>query len=135
MKLLEADRTAVGNLLIANWSSAPGPCTIDFYTQSQPTGPSVGITTQTKLGTLVCSDPLATCENGIITFNLIADDISADNTGVCIWARLVDGSGVARIDFDVTDTAGSGAIKINDTNIVFGGTLQITSAIIVIGGA
>lgn len=134
IKLLESDRTALATTLRDLWDSASGPCTLEFYTATQPAGPAVAVTTQTKLGTLICSDPIGSAASGVLTFASISADASADADGTATWCRLKDGAGVARADFDVTNTSGNGYVKLNTTVIVAGGPILVTSFLVTIGG-
>lgn len=135
LKLSLAARTALAQALLDKFDAASGPCTIKFYTGAQPAGPGTAVTTQTLLGTLTCSDPMGVAAAGALTFNAVFQDSAADATGTATWARLLDGAGVAQGDFDVTDEAGSGVVKMNTTSIISGGPIQVSSFVITIGGA
>jgi hypothetical protein len=134
MKLLVADRTTLAGDLRALFDDQSGPCTLEFYDGSQPAGPATAVGSQVKLGTLTCSDPLGSAGSGALTFDAITQDSAADASGTATWARLKDGSGVARADFDVSNGAGTGAIKLNTTTIVIGGPIEVTSFVITMGG-
>jgi hypothetical protein len=136
-KFLEADRTALAAQLATLWdtATAAGPCTLKFYDGAQPAGPATAVTTQVLLGTLTCSDPIGSAAAGVLTFGAVTQDNAADATGTATWARLLDADGVARADFDVTNTAGTGAVKINTVNIVAGGPIAMNSLTITMGGA
>lgn len=135
IKLSTATRTAMANAIIAQIDADAGAATLKFYTGTQPAGPGTAITDQVLLGTLTCSDPAATASSGVITFDAITQDSAADNSGTATWARLADNSGDAVADFDVTDTGGTGAIKLNTTAIVAGGPIAVTSFTITMPGA
>lgn len=135
MKLDPSVRSAMALALIAAFDGGSGACTLRFYTGAQPAGPATAITTQVLLGTLTCSDPIATQSNGVVTLSAIVQDNSADADGTATWARLVDGDGVARGDFDVTNLGGSGVIKLNTTTIKEGGPIRVESFTFTIGGA
>lgn len=134
IKLLEADRSALATALLAQWDAASGPCTVEVYDGAQPAGPATAVTTQIKLGTLTCSDPLGSVATGVLTFGTITQDAAADASGTAAWGRLKDGAGVARFDFDVTDTAGVGVLKLNTVSIVALGPIQVSSFTFTIGG-
>lgn len=134
-KFLAADRTAMAAALRTAWDNQVGPCTIEFYTGAMPANIADAIGAQVKLGTLTASDPLGSEAAGVLTFDPITQDNSADNGGTAAWARLLDGSGAPRALFDVTDLAGTGAIKINTTTIVAGGPILFNSLTITMGGA
>lgn len=134
-KLSTAARQAMAEALIAQIDADAGAATLKFYTGTQPAGPGTAITSQTLLGTLTCSDPAATATSGVITFGAITQDSSADADGTATWARMADNSGDAVADFDVTNTAGDGAIKLNTTTIVAGGPILLSSFTITMPGA
>lgn len=118
--LLDAIKTAIDS------GGAAG--TINFYTGTMPATPGTSITTQTLLGTLTFSYPCAPgASAGILTMSAITQDSSADATGTATWARCLNSAGVAKLDVDVSNTAGSGAAKLNTTSIVSGGPISITS--------
>lgn len=135
IKLSTATRTAMANAIIAQIDADSGAATLKFYTGTQPAGPGTAITDQVLLGTLTCSDPAATASAGVITFDAITQDSAADDSGTATWARLADNSGDAVADFDVTNNAGFGAIKLNTTTVVAGGPIAITSFTITMPGA
>lgn len=135
LKLLPADRTALADALADLWDDQSGACTIEFYTGAMPANVADAITTQTKLGTVTCSDPIGTAGSGALTFGSVTQDSAADASGTAAWARLLDGGGNPRAFFDVTNTAGTGAIKLNTTTIVAGGPIVINSFVITMGGA
>jgi len=116
--------------LLAKLDNGAGNCTINFYTGAMPATPATAITTQTLLGTATCSDPVGSVATNALTFGTITQDSSADASGTAAWARLVDPSGTARLDCDVTGLAGTGAIKLNTTTIVAGGPIAVSSLII-----
>jgi hypothetical protein len=113
--------------LLAAIDADAGAGTLKFYDGTQPAGPDTAVTSQTLLGTLTLSDPAGSVTGRVLTFSAITEDSSADATGTCTWARLLDNSGDAIADFTVTATGGGGDIEINSTNIVAGGPIQVTS--------
>ena len=52
------------------------------------------------------------------------------NSGVAAWARIVNGNGETAFDCDVTDTAGTGEIKIQSTVLYEGGETRMVSGIL-----
>lgn len=133
LKITPAGLDVMGAALINFLDAGDGPCTIDFYTGAIPAQPSTAITSQVLLGTAVCSDPVASCTNGTITFNPITPDAAANASGTATWARLRrEGLGGA-IDMDVTNTAGNGFLKVNTTTFVEGGPIAVNSLVIVLG--
>lgn len=135
MKLATSVRSSLAQALIAAFDRGAGACTLKFYDGAQPAGPGTAVGTQVLLGTVTASDPIATESNGVVTFAVMTQDNAADASGTVTWARLFDGDGVAVADFDVTGTAGTGAIKMNTVTIVAGGPIRVDSFVITIGGA
>lgn len=135
IKLSAAVRNGMAQQIIDALDAGAGPAGLLFYTGTQPAGPDTAVTSQTLLGTLTCSDPAGSKAAGVITFSAITQDSAADATGAATWARLQDSDGVAVADFDVTNEAGTGAIKLNTVNIVQGGPIQMSALVISLGGA
>ena len=105
---------------------------INFYNGTRP---STGGLVTALLATCDLSDPCASVTNGIITFNAIYDDVSADADGVITWARFVDSDTIFVLDCSC-GTAGSGAdIIFNTTQTKTGGAVQIISAVLTEGSA
>lgn len=134
-KLAVSTRNKMAQQIIDDLDADAGPSTIEFYTGTQPAGPDTNVTDQVKLGTLVCSDPSATKANGVITFAAITQDDAADNGGTATWCRQKSSTGTAVADHDVTDDAGTGAVKLNNVAIVADGPIAMNSLTITIGGA
>lgn len=51
-------------------------------------------------------------------------------SGVATWARFVNGNGDTALDGDVSDLAGSGDVKIDDTVLWVGGFVALISAVL-----
>lgn len=118
---------------LALLAAGAGDKTIEFYTGDMPLRPSVAVTTQVLLGTLVSDPAVGTATDGVITFAAITADPTADASGTVTWARFYDGDGIARLDVDVTNAAGTGVIKVNTTTIAAGGPIQIISMVLTVG--
>lgn len=135
LKLIPAIRSAMALAFIAAADAAVGPCTIEFYTGAYPALVSTAVGAQVKLGTLTCSDPMATDAAGVITFGTITQDSAADASGTAAWARIRDGAGVAFMDVDVSSVAAAtGVIQLNTTTVVAGGPIAMTGFTITMGG-
>jgi len=125
--------------MIAAWAqdildaldAGPGPGYVEYYNGTMPADPTVAVTTQTKLATLVLSDPAATYSNKVITFNGILQDNSADANGTPTWARFKDSTGAAVMDVDVGDLASNAVIKVTIVPLVAGGPVLINSMLLV----
>jgi hypothetical protein len=96
--------------------------------------PATGGTATTLLAELTCSDP---CEDtvtaGVLTFDTITPDSSANANGVATWFRIVDSAGTFCVDGSV-GTSGADLI-LNSTSISTGQEVAITSAVITEGNA
>jgi hypothetical protein len=126
-------RNDMAQVILDALNAGTGAGTLEFYTATMPATPDVVVTTQTKLGTLTLSDPSGTITNGVLTFLTITQDGSADATGDATWVRLRDSNSVVVTDMDVTDEAGSGAVKINTVHIVAGGPILMNTLAITVG--
>lgn len=118
--------TAVNDAL----NAGTGAATIKLYTGTKPASPDTAVTTQTLLGTLVCSDPAGTVAGGSLTFGPITSDSAADASGTATWLRIADSDGVAVFDLDVTVTGSGGAAQMNTTSVVVGGPITAPSVVI-----
>ena len=85
------------------------------------------VTDQTLIGTLNLAIPSATIATGVLTFDTIADDVSADADEDIEWARFFDRDG--NFIFDAgCGIGGSGEeIIFNTVTAKIGGAIQITS--------
>lgn len=128
-------RTILAAALADVLNAGAGPVEIQFYTAPRTATPLTAITTQTLLGTLVCSSPAVSASGAVVSFIDIDDDPTADASGAADWARVIYDDGAKALDVDVTNNAGTGAIKINTVTIEAGGPIQISSFTITVGGA
>jgi len=133
LKILASILATLATDLAAAINAGASAPEIKFYTGSPPSTPADAVTSQTLLGTLVCSDPAVVASGATVTFATITADTSADASGTAAWARILDGDGDAVIDVDVTNGAGTGVIKLNTTTIVAGGLIGITSFVFTVG--
>lgn len=106
---------------------------MSFYTAPMPSqGGYVG--SAALLAELVLTNPVGVISEDsthyYLTFDAVSPDVLANNTGAAAWARITDGVGDLVVDLDVTQTAGSGAIKMTDVNVYQGGTFTLDSGVI-----
>lgn len=134
-KLAVSTRNKMAQQIIDDLDAGSSQSVLEFYTGTQPAGPDTAVTDQVKLGTLVCSDPSATKANGVITFAEITQDDVADNSGTATWCRQLSSAGTAVADHDVTNEAGTGAVKLINVAVIAGGPIGMASLTITIGGA
>lgn len=98
--------------------------------------PASGGSATTLLAELTISNPAAgSASGGVLTFTVPMTDSSANATGTATWGRIVDGSSTFVADFDVSDTGGSGELKLVTTSIVATQPVEITSFTITAGNA
>ena len=136
MRVADALRNQIADQITARIDAGAGPGTIKIYDGAQPADADDAITTQTLLATLTFSDPSAPAAvAGVLTFNAITEDSSADDSGTASWARAEDSDGNNAIDVDVTASGGGGTIEMNTVDIVAGGPVRISSFTITVPAA
>ena len=109
-----------------------GPGIQRIYTGAMPAGVDVA-ETGTLLAELTLSDPCGTVVDGELTFSAIVQDTAANADGVAGYVRTYDSDMNAVFDGDVSNTGGTGFLKLNTVNIVAGGPVQISSCILRVG--
>ena len=103
---------------------------ITIYTGTQPTDADTAIGAQTLLATLTASGTSGVVSDGapggLLTWNSITDDSSADATGTAAWCRiLTQAAGTTICDLGI-GTSGSD-INFNTVEFTSGSTISITS--------
>lgn len=94
--------------------------------------PATGGTATTLLAELTCTDPSAgAASGGVLTFNSITQDSSANATGTATWFRMVDSNATFVMDGSV-GTSGSD-LNLTTTSIVATQPVSISSATITAG--
>lgn len=93
--------------------------------------PAVGaaITTQTLQCAMPLADPCATLAGTVLTFAAGADGVRVAS-GTVTWARFVDGDGVFVADADVSNAAGTGAVKVSSVTGAVGALMRLLSGTI-----
>lgn len=127
--------------LIARIESGSGAAVIKFYkegaTGGVPTAGAEALTDQVLVGTLTCSDPSATEEDGLVTFGTITQEdgalVDVDGATEDMFAILETSTGARVLIGDVTNNAGTGFIKLNTTTIIAGGPIQLSALTVRIG--
>lgn len=126
---------AMAQAVIARIDSGGGPAVIKFYkegaTGGVPTAGAQALTDQVHVGTLICSDPCAAEEDGLITFAAISQEDGAlaavDGETEEMFAIIEASDGARGLIVDVSNTEGTGFIKLNTTTIAEGGPIQLSS--------
>lgn len=133
-RLANAPLGVMAAALITDLDAATTPWYAEVYTGTIPASPSVALSGQTKLGTVVGSaDPSATNSGGLITFNPMVQDDAADASGEAAFLRIFKGDGSVWADADCGNLASSATAKLNTTTIVEGGPIRINAFTIQIG--
>lgn len=89
----------------------------------------------TLLGTLTCAATLGTVLNGVLTFNAIANDTSADATGTFALARLFKSDGTTMVMEGLTVGTSGTNIVVNAAASTLGAVISMSSAVITEGNA
>lgn len=106
---------------------------IKLYTGTQPASVAAAVT-GTLLGTLVVAGTFGTAATGVLTFNTVTSDTSADNPGTAGWFRVMKSDGTTGVlDGAITATGGGGDMTLNTTTVTAGGTIAISSGTITVG--
>lgn len=89
----------------------------------------------TLLGTLTCSATLGTVSTGVLTFNAITQDSSADATGTFALARLYKSDGTTMVIEGLSVGTAATDIIMNAAASTAGAAISMTSATITEGNA
>ena len=98
-----------------------------IYDGTQPATADTAITTQVLLAELRFNTTAApAASNGVLTFNAITQDSSANNTGTASWFRALKSDGSTALFDGSVGTSGSD-INIATTSIVDGAVVGVSS--------
>jgi len=98
-----------------------------IYDGTQPANADTAISTQTLLAELrFNTDAAPSAVAGVLTFNAITQDSSANNTGTASWFRALKSDGSTALFDGSVGTSGSD-INIATTSIVAGAIVGVTS--------
>lgn len=101
---------------------------IRVYDGTRPAN-GAAITTQVLLVEIPLDDPCGTVAAGVLT--LAANTLPLiGNSGDATWGRVVNGNGDFAGDCDVSDTLGSGDIKLESTTLLAGGRAVLISGVL-----
>lgn len=108
-----------------------------FYSGTPPANVDAALSGNTLLAQLPLSFPAFGAAgdlnpNARATANAITSDASADATGTCSFARILDSAGTARLQLSVTATGGGGDIELNSLAFTIGETVAVTSLTITV---
>ena len=125
--LRNARAQAVIDTLDAGADGVTTTAMMHFYTGPKPAA-GAAITTEVLVGSCALAEPSGTVATGILTFNPISDDVSADADDDIAWCRVVDSDGGWVIDLDCGEAASGAAIIFNTVTARIGGVIKILSA-------
>lgn len=134
MKITTTRRSAIAQDLIADMAAGttnPNPV-MEIYTGTIPA--MGGTISDTLLATLTLTTQVATESSGVITFDAITEDSSADASGTAGWCRVLDRDGGEAAYFTIADD-GSGEINFSSVSIVAGAPVAVSSLTVTVGGA
>lgn len=134
MKITTTRRSAIAQDLIADMAAGttnPNPV-MEIYTGTIPA--MGGTIADTLLATLTLTTQVATESSGVITFDAITEDSSADASGTAGWCRVLDRDGGEAAYFTIADD-GSGEINFSNASIVAGTPVAVSSLTVTVGGA
>ena len=133
-RIATTSRNSMLDALSAKIDADLSPGTIKIYSGTQPANADTSLSGNTLLATLTFSDPSGQpASAGMLTFDPITQDASADASGTATFARIADSSGDTVFDCDV-GTSGA-TINLNTITIVTGGPVAITSFTVSIAAA
>ena len=108
--------------------SGAGNAEIRIYGGTRPATPS-DVPGSGMLVAIPLTKPAGSVGAGGLTLTP-SDNGQVANSGDATWARVVSGSGATAFDADVSDTAGTGDIKITNVTLWVGGFVALVSAIL-----
>lgn len=134
MKLSNSLRSAIATEILAAASNGSGVAPkLEIYSGSEPASMG-GTISVSLLSEHALTTTVGTELGGVITFDAIADDSSANASGSAGWARLLDRTGAEVMYLTVTQYGGGGDIELNTTSISAGLPVSITSGTFSVGG-
>jgi hypothetical protein len=135
MKLTTALRSTIAQDIIAAVATGTASTPmLEIYDGSLPSSMGSSIA-DTLLAELAMTNAAATEASGVITFETITNDTSANATGTAGWARILDRDASEVIYLTVSATGGGGELQLNTTSIASGAPVAITNGTITVGGA
>ncbi|MCD1631344.1 hypothetical protein [Marinobacter shengliensis] len=134
MKISTVNRDAIAQIILDEMAAgSAGSPVIEFYEGTMPS--SFGATiTDTLLAAVTLTNTVGTISNGVITFDPISEDPSADASGDIGYAVARDRDGGQAAYFTVSAN-GTGDINFSSVAVVAGQPVGISSFTVSIGGA
>lgn len=130
IKLAVATAIAMVNAAAVLSDGGSGAGKLRIYSGAQPatpdTAPAGTLLVEFTLGDPAFGAGTDGVAGAVATGNAVAP-VPATATGTAAWFRLVDSDNDAIIDGDVTDTAGTGSLKVSSTAIIAAIDVSIVS--------
>ncbi len=125
---------AMLDIISSKIDAGTGSGKIKIYSGTIPQHADSQLSNNILLGELICSSPVASsASNGVLTFNTISQDTSANASGIATFFRIEDSSGTTILQGDVTLTGQGGGLEMNTINIISGSQILITTSSYSIG--
>lgn len=97
-----------------------------WYNGTQPTNPDTALSGNTLLASLPLSATAApAATGGVLTFNTITSEASADGTGTATFGSFLTSAAVRKVDFSIGTTGAD--LNLNTTSIVAGAQASCSS--------
>jgi len=130
MKFETALRTTMANEILARLQAGTAALPkIQCYDGAIPSNIGDAIA-DNLLFEMEMSSTVGTVTDGVITFDPISDDASANNAGAVGWARLLNRDGVEIIYLTASAQGLGGELQVNPGTIAAGETVSATLGII-----
>lgn len=130
IKLAPATAVAMANAGVATIDGGPAAGKLRIYSGVQPADPTVA-PSGTLLVEFTLGDPaFGAAVDGVAGASAPGNTVApvpAAATGTAAWFRIVDSTDAAVLDGDVTDTAGTGSLKVSSTAIIAAIDVSIVS--------
>ena len=103
--------------------------TAEFRTGSQPAAADDAATGTVVATVALPADAMAAASAGSISKTASSwQDLAADNAGTIGWVRFKSADTTKVMDMDVTNTSGSGAVKVDNPTLVAGQQFSVLTA-------
>lgn len=126
VRLATATRNAAAAAVAALVDAGPAAGTIKIYTGAQPANADTAAS-GTLLATVVLGDPAFSGPSGGTATGADPAAVTPAASGTAGWFRMADSTGATVLDGDVTDSGGTGTMKLSSTALVTGTPVDITS--------
>lgn len=131
MKLSAAIARAAADLIGDSVDVGTPASTLVIYDGTEPATVDTAVTTQNELVIFELPDPAfgaaADVTGGALITGNAVTEVDAIFDGDATWFRIYDGDGLPIMQGDVTDTAGTGNLKVSSTTVVSGIAVEIVS--------